>query len=85
MERLWAILRDEVLLSNSILGTFGWGYVTEATYRGRRVAAKCIHEEGVSPHSHEVFVKEMKILARCRHQNFLSLLELSPIIQQSLW
>ena len=44
VERLWAISRDEVVLSNKILGTGGWGYVTEATYRGRRVAAKCLHE-----------------------------------------
>ena len=78
MERLWAISRDEVLLSNSILGKFGWGYVTEATYRGRRVAAKCIHEEGVSPHDHEVFVKGIKILARCHHQNLVEFIGAVP-------
>ena len=78
VERLWAISRDELLLSNNLLGTFGWGYVTEATYRGRRVAAKCIHEESVSPHNHKMFVKEMKILARCRHQNLLEFIGAVP-------
>ena len=57
VERLWAISRDEVLLSNNILGTGGWGYVTEATYRGRRVAAKCLHETILSPHNQELFAK----------------------------
>ena len=58
LERLWAISRDEIHLSNKILGTGGWGYVTEATYRGRRVAAKCLHEAIVSPHNQELLLKK---------------------------
>ena len=78
VERLWAISRDEVLLSNNILGTGGCGYVTEATYRGRRVAAKCLHEAIVSPHNQELFAKEMKISARCRHQNLVEFIGAVP-------
>ena len=78
VERLWAISRDEVLLSNNILGTGGWGYVTEATYRGRRVAAKCLHEAIVSPHNQELFAKEMKISARCRHRNLIEFIGAVP-------
>ena len=78
VKRLWAISRDEVLLSNNILGTGGWGYVTEATYRGRRVAAKCLHEEIVSPHNQELFAKEMKISARCRHCNLIEFIGAVP-------
>ena len=78
VERLWAISRDEVLLSNNILGTRAWGYVTEASYRGRRVAAKCLHEAIVSPQNHELFVKEMKVLARCRHQNLVEFIGAVP-------
>ena len=78
VERLWAISRDEVLLSNDILGTGGWGYVTEATYRGRRVAAKCLHEAIVSPHNQELFAKEMKISARCRHRNLVEFIGAVP-------
>ena len=78
VERLWAISRDEVLLSNNILGTGGWGYVTEATYRGRRVAAKCLHEAIVSPHNQELFAKEMKISARCRHRNLVEFIGAVP-------
>ena len=71
VERLWAISRDEITLSNNILGTGGWGYVKEATFRGRRVAAKCLHEAIISPHNQEQFAKEMKISARCRHKNLV--------------
>ena len=78
VERLWAISRDEVLLSNNMLGTGGWGYVTEATYRGRRVAAKCLHEAIVSPHNQELFAKEMKISARCRHRNLVEFIGAVP-------
>ena len=78
VERLWAISRDEVFLSNRILGTGGWGYVTEATYRGRRVAAKCLHEAIVSPHNQELFAKEMKISARCRHRNLVEFIGAVP-------
>ena len=78
VERLWAISRDEVLLSNNILGTGGWGYVTEATYRDRRVAAKCLHEAIVSPHNQELFAKEMKISARCRHRNLVEFIGAVP-------
>ena len=78
VERLWAISRDEINLSNKILGTGGWGYVTEATFRGRRVAAKCLHEAIISPHNQEVFAKEMKISARCRHKNLVEFIGAVP-------
>ena len=78
VERLWAISRDEINLSNKILGTGGWGYVTEATFRGRRVAAKCLHEAITSPHNQELFAKEMKIFARCRHKNLVEFIGAVP-------
>ena len=78
VERLWAISRDEVLLGNNTLGTGGWGYVTEATYRGHRVAAKCLHEAIVSPHNQELFAKEMKISAHCRHRNLVEFIGAVP-------
>ena len=78
VERLWAIPRDEINLSNKILGTGGWGYVTEAIFRGRRVAAKCLHEAIISPHNQELFAKEMKISARCRHKNLVEFIGAVP-------
>ena len=78
VERLWAISRHEITLSNNILGTGGWGYVKEATFRGRRVAAKCLHEAIISPHNQEQFAKEMKISARCRHKNLVEFIGAIP-------
>ena len=78
VERLWTISRDEINLSNKILGTGGWGYVIEATFRGRRVAAKCLHEAITSPHNEEMFAKEMKIFARCRHKNLVEFIGAVP-------
>ena len=78
VERLWAISREEIQLSNNILGTGGWGYVKEATFQGRRVAAKCLHEAIVSPHNQDLFAKEMKISARCRHKNLVEFIGAVP-------
>ena len=78
VQRLWAISRDEINLSNKILGTGGWGYVTEATFRGRRVAAKCLHDAITSPHNQELFSKEMKIFAQCRHRNLVEFIGAVP-------
>ena len=71
VERLLVISRDEALLSSSILGTGGWGYVTEATYRGRRVAAKCLYEA-------RTFAKEMRISVRCHHHNLVEFIGAVP-------
>ena len=78
VERVWVIPRDDISLSNKILGTGGWGYVTEATFRGRQVAAKCLHEAIISPHNQELFAKEMKISARCRHKNLVEFIGAVP-------
>ena len=78
VERLWAIPRDEISFSSKILGTGGWGYVIEATFRGRRVAAKCLHEAITSPHNEEMFAKEMKMFARCRHKNLVEFIGAVP-------
>ena len=74
---MWAISREELILSNNILKTGVWSYVTEATYRGRRVAAKCLHEEVMSLNQ-ELFVEMMKISARCHHLNLVEFIGAVP-------
>ena len=78
VEQLWSISREEVNLTNKIIGTGGWGYVTEANFRGRRVAAKCLHTAITSQHNQQLFAKEMKIFARCRHRNLLEFIGAVP-------
>ena len=78
VERLWVVSRDEVHLSNTILGTGGWGYVTVATYRRRRVAAKCLHRGIASHYNKDQFEREIRISARCRHHNLLEFIGAVP-------
>jgi len=78
VEQLWSISKDEINLTNKIIGTGGWGYVIEANFRGRKVAAKCLHTAITSPHNEKLFAKEMKIFARCRHRNLLQFIGAAP-------
>ena len=63
----WVISRDEIQLTNTILGRGGWGSVVEGKYCGCAVAVKQIHELILSPHNRNLFEREMDIASRCRH------------------
>ena len=71
LEWTWVIPRDDVNLSGKILGAGGWGSVHEATYRGRKVAAKCLHHAIMSQYNKEKFEKEMRMSAICKHSNLV--------------
>ena len=67
----WVVRREEIEMSEEILGKGGWGEVKVAKFRGLRVAAKCLHEVILSPYNISVFTREMEIAARVRHPNLL--------------
>ena len=67
----WIIQREEVLLSESVLGQGAWGNVRQGTFRGCQVAIKEIHELILSPHNRRLFEREMSIASCCRHPNLL--------------
>jgi len=67
----WVIQRREITILEKILGKGGWGAVTEATFRGCKVAAKCLHNDIISPYNLGLFSREMNMAARCRHPNIL--------------
>ena len=67
----WIIQREEVLLSESVLGKGAWGNVRQGTFRGCQVAIKEIHELILSPHNRRLFEREMSIASCCRHPNLL--------------
>ena len=69
--RDWIIRRDEVIISENVLGTGGWGMVYQGSFRGCRVAVKQIHHMILSPHNRRLFEREMSIASRCRHPNLL--------------
>ena len=67
----WIVRREEIEMTEEILGKGGWGEVKVAKFRGIRVAAKCLHEVILSPYNISVFTREMEISARVRHPNLL--------------
>ena len=69
--RDWIIGRDEVIISEKILGAGGWGMVYQGSFRGSQVAVKQIHDLILSPHNRGLFEREMSIASRCRHPNLL--------------
>ena len=80
----WVVRREEIKMTVNVLGKGGWGVVKVATFRGLRVAAKCLHEVILSPYNISVFSREMEIAARVRHPNLLQFIgatrEGTPII-----
>jgi len=80
----WIISAEEVVISDHELGRGSWGYVREATFRGRTVAAKCSHTEIISVYNSRLFHREMVIASQCRHPNLLQFigatLQGNPII-----
>ncbi|KAL9975248.1 hypothetical protein ACROYT_G012385 [Oculina patagonica] len=63
----WVISRDQIQLTDKLLGRGGWGSVVEGKYCGCAVAVKQIHELILSPHNQSLFEREMDIASRCRH------------------
>ena len=69
--RDWTISRDEIVITEKVLGQGAWGWVKEGKFRGTVVAIKQMHELIVSPHNRRLFEREMQIASRCRHPNLL--------------
>ena len=67
----WVIQREEVEVTEEVLGKGGWGEVKVGIFRGTRVAVKCLHQEIVSEFYLELFSREMDIASRVRHPNLL--------------
>ena len=71
----WEVPREEVDLNmQKFLGTGAWGFVVEGTFRGQRVAVKCLHDMIRSPEFVEVMRKEIAIMAQVRHPNLVLLI-----------
>ena len=73
--KFWEVPREEVSLNmHKILGTGAWGFVVEGTFRGQRVAVKCLHDMIHEPEHIEVIRKEIGIMAQIRHPNLVMLI-----------
>ena len=67
----WAVQRNEIQLTDEKLGAGGWAVVKVAYFRGKRVAAKCLHNQILSSHNIRLFTREMNMAAQGRHPNLL--------------
>ena len=71
---LWELPREEVHISNTILGTGGWGYIARGTFQGQTVAVKCLHRGILSPQNEGRVRREISIMSQVRHPNLLLLI-----------
>ena len=71
LETQWVVERREIQLTGPELGRGGWATVSVATFRGARVAAKCVHDAIISRHNVQLFRREMDMASRIRHPNLL--------------
>ena len=67
----WLVHREEINLTEEELGKGGWGVVKVATFRGARIAAKCLYGALNYGYWQNVFSREMNMAARIRHPNLL--------------
>ena len=67
----WVISRNEIFLTNEMLGEGAWGKVLLGRFRGCKIAVKQVHNLVLSSFSRSLFEREMKIASRCRHPYLL--------------
>ena len=84
----WVVLKEEINITQEVIGKGGWGEVRAANFRGLKVAAKCLHDLIISDYNISIFAREMEIAARVRHPNLLQFIgatkEGNPIILSEL-
>ena len=67
----WVISRDEIEMTDKLLGQGGWANVYEGVYCGCPVAVKRIHNLIVSDYNIRLFEREMSIASKSRHPHLL--------------
>ena len=70
----WMIQKDEITLTDKILGTGAWGTVVEGSFRGTKVAVKQLHEIIQSAHNRLLFDREITFATLVRHPCILQFL-----------
>lgn len=80
----WEISKNDIELTGVDIGKGRWSIVREATYRGDRVAARCLYSKIISEDNFKVFIECLDTAAKLRHTNLLpfigAILEGEPII-----
>ena len=67
----WVVGKEEVIMTQEVLGNGAYGKVKVAVFRGLRVAAKTLHGIIISDYTRDLFSREMDIASRVRHPNLV--------------
>ena len=67
----WVISREELTMTEVVIGSGAYGEVKVAVFRGLRVAAKSLHDAIISQYNLHLFTREMSVASRLRHPNLL--------------
>ena len=87
-ESSWVVHRNDVIMTDKVLGRGGWGEVRVVHFHGLDVAAKVLHDTIISEYNVSLFAREMNIASKIRHPNLLQFIgattEGNPIILTEL-
>ena len=67
----WLVQREEVVLTEYVIGRGGWYEVKVGIFRETKVAVKRLHEAIVSDYNIELQSREIDIMSRLRHPNIV--------------
>ena len=68
----WCVsLREVEIHRDKVLGTGAWGVVCEGSFRGKRVAVKCVHSSILQPGTRGRVYREISTMAQLRHPNLV--------------
>ena len=67
----WVVKKDELKMTEEVLGKGSYGKVTVGVFRGLRVAVKSLHNIIISDYNLELFSREMNIASQVRHPNLV--------------
>ena len=68
----WQVSRREVVIKEDrVLGRGAWGVVCEGSFRGQRVAVKCVYPDILLPQTRERIRREIGTMAQVRHPNLV--------------
>ena len=87
-ESSWVVHRNDVIMTDKVLGRGAWAEVRVAHFHGLDVAAKVLHDTIISDYNVSLFACEMNIASKIRHPNLLQFIgattEGNPIILTEL-
>ena len=67
----WVLSKEEVNVTQEVLGSRSYGEVKVAVFRGLRVGARSLHGIIISDYSQDFFHREMDIASRVHHPNLV--------------